>query len=284
MAVTPSVDVDAMRAWIGREETVSDVVSEDLARKVAATFGTSVSGVRESGILPPLAHFCLGQTAVTTGLLGSDGHPQKGGFLPDVPLPRRMWAGGQVTFHADLRVGDGVTRTSKIADLQYKHGRSGALVFVTVEHSIRAGAGTVVEETQDIVFREAAAPNTPAPTAAAAPEGRHREQIDVSSILLFRYSALTFNSHRIHYDRRYAMAEEGYPGLVVHGPLQATLLAIFAETLGNARLKSFSFRSQSALYDLDPLVMHASEDETGLSLWTAHPGGPIAMSAKAVFA
>ncbi|MBB6181921.1 MaoC family dehydratase N-terminal domain-containing protein [Pseudorhizobium flavum] len=278
------LDVDRLRGWIGREETVTDTVDADLVRKFNAALDLPVGQPATGDVAPLLIHFCLGQPAVPTGQLGGDGHPQKGGFLPLVPLPRRMWAGGSLRFSDDLKVGDTVRRVSRIAEVSVKDGRSGTLCFVTVDHRFDIDGRVVIEERQDIVYREAAtggpAAKPAAPAEPVAP-GTHRRVVTPGAPLLFRYSALTFNGHRIHYDRAYARDVELYPGLVVHGPLQATLLLHFAAELKGGAPASFSFRGQSPLFDDDRINLHAVERDGTLSLWTMRDGGPVAMSAEA---
>jgi 3-methylfumaryl-CoA hydratase len=274
-----TVDIAHLRTWIGREERISDEVSADLARKLHATLGVAGAPPGPGEAAPRLVHFCLGQPAAPAAALGPDGHPARGGFLPPVPLPRRMWAGGRVAFHGDLKVGDVATRTSRIADVTLKDGSTGPLCFVTVEHRVYVGGRPVLEEWQDIVYRGAAA--APARAAVPAPRGEHHAALDTSPTTLFRYSALTFNGHRIHYDRRYAIEREGYAGLVVHGPLQATQLLHFAARLKGRQPDTFSFRSQSPLFDDDRCALHAEDGDGGMKLWTARDGGPVAMMAKA---
>lgn len=217
--------------------------------------------------------------------LGEDGHPHKGGFLPPVPLPRRMWAGSQLTFHHALHVGDQIRRVSRIADVTVKQGRSGTLCFVTVAHRLEVQGRLMIEETQDIVYRNAAGAPIVKPLAVEVPiTGNHYRVILPDAVLLFRYSALTFNGHRIHYDRDYARNIEHYPGLVVHGPLQATLLLQFACELKGKMPTRFNFRSQTVLYDDDRMNCHASESDDKMSLWTSRDGGPVAMYAEAEWA
>jgi 3-methylfumaryl-CoA hydratase len=282
--ITLSVEeIETLRSWIGREETLHDIATLDLARKLHATLSLSGPVATKGEALPLLAHFCLAQPAVATDALGRDGHPPKGGFLPPVPLPRRMWAGGRLAFERPLRVGDDVTKTSRIANVQYKEGRSGALCFVTVEHRLEASRALLLKEEQDIVYRAAATAPSPAPKGKRAPAGEHQRSIEATSTLLFRYSALTFNGHRIHYDRRYAVEEEFYPGLVFHGPLQATLLANFVAEIAGRAPRTFEFRSLSPLYDMEPVLLNATARDNTIELWTAHPEGPVAMSGKAIF-
>ncbi len=276
-----AADFDAARAWIGRETRQDDVLTADLAGKFHATLGLDGAAPQAGEAAPPLIHFCLAQPAFPMEELGRDGHPRLGAFLPPVPLPRRMWAGGELRFLKPLRVGDGVTRVSRIADVVPKSGRTGPLCFVTVEHEILAEGAPCVRETQTLVYRsdEAGAP----PAAEPAPTGEVTRGLDTPPVLLFRYSALTFNGHRIHYDRRYAQDVEHYPGLVVHGPLQATLLCLLAGELKGRMPSAFRFRSLSTVFDDDGLVLHAKATGDGFSLWTARPGGPVAMAAEAEF-
>ena len=273
-----------LRRWVGREEWASDRLEAALVQRFGATLGIDVADTFRGGPAPRLIHLCLCQPAAGQTFLGEDGHPVNGAFLPPVPLSRRMWAGSEVTFTGDLRIGDTVERRSRIASIDIKEGRSGTLCFISVEHHYSNGAGPVARELQSIVYR--AVGGSGQSRCEGAPEGEPNETLIATEALLFRYSALTFNAHRIHYDRRYATEVERYPGLVVHGPLQATLLLHLA-----ARMRSdvppnrFSFRSVSPLYDLEPVHLHADDARDGcLKLWTKHPDGPAAMLAEAHWA
>lgn len=280
-AAESSLDMEALRNWIGRSETRSEMLTAGLVERFNATFGrTGLLG--DGADAPLLIHLCLTQPAVPAGELGPDGHPARGGFLPPVPLPRRMWAGGAMSFHRPLRIGSTVTRHSTIRDTVLKQGRTGPLCFVTVDHEISDEDGTVLTERQDIVYRDADS-STPQTQPVSAEEGGHRKRIAIDPVLLFRYSALTFNGHRIHYDQPYVTAEEGYPGLIVHGPLQATLLAHYAADLRGAPPADFRFRSFSPLFDTADLTLNAQETTDGMKLWTARPGGPVAMEAMAAW-
>ncbi len=295
----PVIDIESLRAWIGREDVAEDVVTPELVRRYTATVGLPVVAPRVGEPAPVMIHHCLAPPAAAMGDLGADGHPARGLFLPPVPLPRRMWAGGELRIHGAFRVGDTVRRVSRIGDVVLKEGRSGRLCFVTLEHRYEAGGVVKLEERQDVVYRDhdagRASASSPgrqeksggegvATSPPAAPAGEQRRSVDAYATMLFRYSALTFNGHRIHYDRKYTVGTEGYPGLVVHGPLQATLLVLLAAELKGKTPAAFSFRSLSPLFDLAPTELHASADGAGLALWTCRPGGPVAMQATASWA
>jgi 3-methylfumaryl-CoA hydratase len=273
--MTGDLDIAALRAWIGRTETSVDTLTPRLAREYAAMLD------RDPGeeFAPLAIHWCLAPPAAPAAALGPDGHPARGLFLPPVPLPRRMWAGGELRLHGRLRVGDLVTRTSRIADVTVKQGRAGILCFVTVEHELTGPRGLAISETQDIVYRDLETAAVPVPGAAPARravprEAGWRRDKGADAVLLFRYSALTFNGHRIHYDRAYAVGVEAYPGLVVHGPLQATWLLEYAAEIFGRTPKKFKFRGVSPLFDFDRFSLCARQVETGLELWTEVDGAP----------
>ena len=253
--------------WVGRSQTVTDVLEP--ARSNALDVALGGEGNLRAGDVMPLLHHWLYFWDVKPPVgLGADGHPAKGGFLPPVPLPRRMWAGGRLTFHRPLLLGDRVSKTSTITAVTEKTGRSGTLVFVTVRHELDAGAGVAITEEQDLVYRDPAAGMLPAPVAGPAPAAAWAETIDPDTVLLFRYSALTMNGHRIHYDRPYAMDEECYPALVVHGPLQATLLASLAARNLAAPITGFDFRGQQPAFDGAPLHVCGEASADGAEVWT----------------
>jgi len=267
--VSGDLDIAGLRAWIGRTETGTDVVTPRLVRDYAAMLDREPGGE----VAPLALHWCLAPPAIRASGLGPDGHPARGSFLPPVPLPRRMWAGGEVWLHGRLAVGDTVTRVSRIADVAMKDGRTGVLCFVTVEHEIAGPRGVAVRERQDIVYRDAAMKTPPARRAVLRPASWRRE-MRVDPVLLFRYSALTFNGHRIHYDRDYAAGVESYPGLVVQGPLQATWLLDYAAEILCRPPERFRFRGVSPLFDFEPFALCARQVETGLELWTEVDGAP----------
>lgn len=216
--------------------------------------------------------------------VGPDGHPKRGGFLPPIEHPRRMWAGSRCSFMAPLQAGRLARKTSTIKSVTEKSGRAGPMVFVTVEHEIESGGALSMREEQDIVYMDIPETFRP-PPAQPLPECGHSEHVDIDPVLLFRFSALTFNGHRIHYDRRYAMDVEKYPGLVVHGPLQAILLYEFGTRIASGRTPSgFQFRGVHPLFDFDTVSLNACENEDGdLDLFTANGDGTVCMKALLAF-
>jgi 3-methylfumaryl-CoA hydratase len=260
---------------VGQTETRTDVVAPHLLHGLAATLG-----LETPDLLPPLWHWMLFQDWVPPARLGPDGHPKRGGFLPPVhDLPRRMWAGGRVRFLAPLHASDTVRRTSTILSVNEKQGGSGRLVFVAVGHVVEGPGGVAIEERQDIVYRGAEGTATkPAAPAPPAPPGALRGTVHPDSVLLFRYSALTGNGHRIHYDLDYVRDVEGYPGLVVHGPLQATWLA---GLLAGQPLATFSYRGLRPAFHGADLATEAWPDGETWRLRTLDAGGCACMSAEA---
>jgi 3-methylfumaryl-CoA hydratase len=276
------LDVESLRSWIGREEAREELVTPSLAERFNATFNLT-DDTANGATAPLLIHLCLAPPAAPTSGLGPDGHPARGGFLPPVPLPRRMWAGGAFTFHNDIHIGETVTRRSRIQDVVVKQGRTGTLCFVTVNHEFHSDGRHVITERHDIVYRGADAARAATKTASPAAHGTHRRVIYPSTALLFRYSALTFNGHRIHYDAPYVRNVEGYPGLIVHGPMQATMLVQFAADLRGKRPTQFDFRSLSPIFDDGDFTLNAVEEHGGLKLWTSYIDGPVAMEARATW-
>lgn len=245
---------DAREAWIGRSIVAEDVVSARLVDAFQATLAPILAP--SLGDAPLGIHWCLAPPAVEASAVGEDGHPAKGSFLPPVALPRRMWAESAIEFFGPLGIGDQVRKTSTIEGISDRTGRTGVLTFVTVLHDLEVAGRPVMRERQVIVYREAAAtspsPSLPDP-GSARPE--MTLQVETDPVLLFRYSALTFNGHRIHYDRPYAMEVEGYSGLVVHGPLQATILLNLAAKAAGRVPRKFSFRGLSPA--ICPQVLNA---------------------------
>jgi hydroxyacyl-ACP dehydratase HTD2-like protein with hotdog domain len=266
-------------AYVGRTEQREDRLDDRLIRGMAATLG-----LPQPEVLPPLWHWMLFQDWVMPEGIGPDGHPKRGGFLPPVhDLPRRMWAGGRVGFTGvALRAGDQVRRTSTILSVAEKSGGSGRLVFVTVKHVIEGPRGIAIEEEQDIVYRGAEGAAVKAAEPAPAWPDAATRQVIPDPVMLFRYSALTGNGHRIHYDHPYVTGVEGYPGLVVHGPLQATLMAALAqETAPGLRLARFAFRGKRPCFDGRPLDVLARRDGMKVALETRDDTGATCMQAEA---
>jgi 3-methylfumaryl-CoA hydratase len=279
--MSPALDLAALRQWIGRSESVQDTITPRLEASFRATLDR-MPGQPAAGDMATLGiHWCLAPPIAPMDALGDDGHPRRGGFLPPVPLPRRMWAGGELAFLDPLLVGDMVTHTSRIEDVAFKEGRTGTLCFVTVRHAWSTARGPALDERQDIVYRSLDG-NRPVAAVAplAQPEALWQRCWTCDPILLFRYSALTFNGHRIHYDRPYVTEIEGYPDLVVHGPLQATaLMALAAEAQGETPHR-FSFRSIAPLFAMGPFTAKASREAGGLRLWVCDRTGRTTMTAQ----
>lgn len=275
------VDIDQLRQWIGRCESASDVITPRLEASLRAVFDQDIGDPRAGDPATPTVHWCLAPAIIPMSGLGPDGHPERGGFMPPVPLRRRMWAGGDVTFIEPLRVGDVVTRESEILDVSLKSGRSGPLCFVTVRHRLSTMRGLAIEERQDVVYRDEPQAGKRSPPIERQPEPEWRQEVACGPTLLFRYSALTFNGHRIHYDRAYATSQEGYPDLVVHGPLQAALLLKLAVRARGSLPRSFSFRGVSPLFATGSFSVNAMAAAEGLHLWSADAGGSKTMDATA---
>ncbi|HZZ02319.1 FAS1-like dehydratase domain-containing protein [Paraburkholderia sp.] len=270
--------------WISKQDVTRDVATAFPLSALAATLDRTEAG----DCVPPLWHWLYFLSAAPQADVDSDGHPKRGGFLPPVPLPRRMWAGGRLTFHAPLRVGEQMTRTSTILRVEDKIGRSGRLVFVTVRHAVEAGGQLKIEEEQDIVYRDAPHADAVAPPPERAPlDEVWRRVVDTGPVMLFRYSALTFNGHRIHYDRPYATGVEGYPDLVVHGPLVATLLIdLVARELPEATIRRFTFKAVRPAFATRPLTLcgRPSNDGNTVELWAMDHEGYLTMRASAELA
>jgi 3-methylfumaryl-CoA hydratase len=278
------LNIAHLEEWVGKTETRADLVSPTPMAALSATLDRADPQPRPGDPLPPAWHWLFFLPLYRQSELGKDGHPERGGFLPPVPLPRRMWAGSRMEFHGPLRVGETVTRTSRIASVKQKEGRTGPLVFVLVRHEITNPAGLAITEEHDIVYRDRAGTGENAPEPPSAPlEAAWERKISPDDVLLFRYSALTFNGHRIHYDRRYATEVEGYPGLVVHGPLIATLLLdALRRNVPHAEVARFEFRAVSPLFDTAPFgVCGAPQGDNGIRLWAKNASGGLAMDATA---
>jgi 3-methylfumaryl-CoA hydratase len=283
--MTEKLDLDHLRQWIGRTQEASDIVTAQLVKGLRATLFQEIGEPKDGDAAPFTTHWCLAQPVFPMSELGPDGHPSRGGFLPPVPLPRRMWAGGEIEFLEPLRVGDEAKRTSRIADVTLKTGSTGALCFVAVEHQITTARGIAIRERQDIVYREmSTAQPASAKPASPPPAAKHRETHVSDAVLLFRYSALTFNGHRIHYDRDYVTRVEGYPGLIFHGPLQAALIVELAAKLrGGKPPKKFSYRGVQPLFEGSEFSVNANDNGEAMELWTANAEKQPTMKATATW-
>jgi 3-methylfumaryl-CoA hydratase len=274
-----------LKEWVGRTETVEDLITPLPYAGLSATLDRDAARPAPGAALPALWHWLYFLPLARRSEIGPDGHPKRGGFLPPVALPRRMWAGSQLEFHRPLRVGDTATRTSTIQSVDEKSGRTGTLIFVKVRHVVRAGGADCITEYHDIVYREAPKPGDVAPAPKAAPENSPWEKKWVpDEVLLFRYSALTLNGHRIHYDRRYVTEVEGYPGLIVHGPLIATLLLdLLRWQRPDVRVAKFEFRAVRPIFDIHHFfVCGAPQPDHTVHLWARDHEGWLTMDATAV--
>ncbi len=273
-----------LTAWVGRSETLRDTIGPTPVIALNATLDHEPMTTVPGTPLPPLWHWLYFLPMHRHSEIGPDGHAKRGGFLPPVPLPRRMWAGSRFEFRSPVRIGDAVERTSTIADVTRKDGRSGALVFVKVRHEVRCNgaADPAIVEFHDIVYRDAKKPGDIDPPPVAAERGEWRRTIVPDDVLLFRYSALTFNGHRIHYDRKYVTGVEGYPGLIVHGPLIATLLMdLVRRHAPDAQVTSFRFKAVRPTFDLHPFEVHGRRDGHTVRLWAQDHEGWLTMDAEA---
>jgi 3-methylfumaryl-CoA hydratase len=281
-----TLDLAALRAWIGRRESLEDVCDPRRVADLAAALDwerAPTPGER----LPPGWHWIFFNPMARASVLGADGHPRRGGFLPPVALPRRMWAGGRLSFRDAIAIGAPLRRYSEILSVDAKDGRSGTMVFVVVRHRIFANDSLALEEEHDIVYRAPPVAGAPSAGAEPAPDGAAwRRRIAPDPVLLFRYSALTGNGHRIHYDQPYATNVESYPGLVFHGPLTATLLMDLAERGADRPLARFVFRNRAPLFDVAPFTIAGAPRNEGKAarLWAATPEGGLATDAEAEFA
>ncbi len=278
------LQLSKLREWVGRGVSRSDRVSAAPVAAMSATLDRDDARPVTGSEVPPLWQWMYFTPLDRHSELSVDGLAEGGGFLPPVPLPRRMFAGSRITFNHPLQVGDDIERTSQVTNINSKRGRSGTLVFVSVLHEITDARGIAIREEQDVVYRESARPDAraPEPRAARIDESFSR-RIDPDPVLLFRYSVLTFNGHRIHYDRPYVTEVEGYPGLIVHGPLIATLLVdVLRRNMPTAKVRKFSFRAMAPLFDNHHFeVCGCEDDDKRVALWARDHQGGLAMDAVA---
>ncbi|MDA1324890.1 MAG: MaoC family dehydratase N-terminal domain-containing protein [Proteobacteria bacterium] len=273
--------------WIGRTMSTEALVTAYQADALTATLDRDDPPFREGDAIPPGWHLFYMREVVKLRDTAPDGHPKRGDFLPPIDLPRRMWAGTQASYHRPIRVGEHIRQVSTIEAVTPKTGKTGQLVFLKLKHEIFGEDGLATSEIQDVVYREEAKPGAAAPEPPPAPgKAVWKRAIHPTPVLLFRYSALTMNSHRIHYDRTYATEVEKYPGLLVHGPLTFTLLMdLFRRERPATALKSFAVRAVSPLYDIHDFSVEGALNDDGVSatLWALNHQGRLAMSAEAIF-
>ncbi|KAF0118621.1 MAG: hypothetical protein FD149_576 [Rhodospirillaceae bacterium] len=270
--------------WIGSKESREDDITASPVQAVLNVLDDATTILKNGDSLPPLWHWFFFLPRVPMRQIGPDGHPQRGGFLPPVALPRRMFAGARMKFHDSLVIGRPATREGEVIAVQEKKGGTGTLVFVTVRYRIFQDGRLCVEEEQDIVYRE---PGGPAPAPTLAPDAPRNtgtawvKTITPTPVLLFRFSAITFNSHRIHYDRPYAMGEENYPALMVHGPLTATLLMDLVRNNTKRPVTEYTFRGRAPLFDLYPFHLMGRLSGNTVELEAQGPDGASCMTATA---
>lgn len=280
-------------AWIGKKETYQDICNDKPIAMMQAVLDQYGQPMNE---LPLLFHWLYFLPVTNQSDLAEDGHPKKGNFLPPIPFPKRMWAGGRLKFHTPIRVDQQLRRESEIMKIEFKQGRSGDLYFVTVQHSIYADDKLAIVEEHDIVYREAN--SNLKNTASTQTENKnvsekstlsprsfsYKKSFPITTTTLFRYSALTFNGHKIHYDRKYCTEVEGYPGLVVHGPLLATLLLhVLTQEYPNKQVDSFEFRAVKPVFDFNEFYVCGDIQSDNGELWIEHIDGQTAMQASVNF-
>ena len=282
------MSLEKLKDWIGRTQSMEDLAAPFPVRALSATFDeTGDADPKNGDPLPPLWHWLYFLEVAPQSKIGSDGHAERGDFLPPVPLPRRMWAGSRFSFEGEpIRVGDTIHRLSEIKSVEPKSGSTGSMVFVTVRHTISGPGGVSFIEEHDIVYREAAKPGeAPKPPRPAPADATWTRTVLADSVLLFRFSALTFNGHRIHYDQPYVTGVEGYPGLIVHGPLMGMLQIELARRSNAGKVvRSFEFRALSPVFGGAALGVHGRlESDGSITTWIADPNGGLAQQGKATF-
>lgn len=285
MATPLTLNADTLSGWTGRSESVEDRLDPLTARKMQVTLDQAPT-LAAGNALPPFWHYLYFNPLVQASDLGPDGHEKRGRFLPPVALPRRMWAGGRIEIARPLHLGTPAIKVSTIRSVRMTEGKTGQLCFVTVEHALRGAGDTCLTETQNIVYRQAPAPGAPRPAGPPAPAGAMwSEVVTLDQVALFRYSALIFYGHRVHYDADYTRAVEGYPGLLVHGPLIASLLAAFGmrHAPSGARLTAIEIRAQSPLFANRPFHLEGCAKGDTLALWARSSEGEAAMTLRLHF-
>jgi len=281
-----TIDIAHLRTWIGKQESHNDIATTFPVAALAATLDRKDPPPQTGDAIPLSGHWLYFLETAPNSELGHDGHPKRGGFLPPVSLPRRMWAGGRIDFHAPVRVGDAIRRNSEILSVEAKSGNSGNLVFVTVRHTMSANGTIAIVEEHDIVYRDAAKKGEAPPVGKPAPQtAMWRREVETNQGVLFRYSALIFNAHRIHYDIDYCRDVEGYPGLIVHGPLQTTLLLDLCRRHDPRPVRTLDYRATHPVFHQEKFSVNGqlSADGKSVALWTANAAGCYAMRGTATF-
>lgn len=281
------MSLEKLKDWIGREQSTEDLAAPFPVRALAATFDEADPDPASGDPLPPLWHWLYFLDAARQSKIGPDGHAERGDFLPPVPLPRRMWAGSRFSFDGEpLCIGETISRHSQIKSVEPKEGSTGSMLFVTVQHTVSGPRGVSFVEEHDIVYREAAKPGEKAKEPKPAPtDATWKKTIEADPVLLFRFSALTFNGHRIHYDQPYVTGEEGYPGLIVHGPLMGMLQIELARRSNPNRIpRSFEFRALSPVFAGSTFSVQGRQEADGsVATWIANAGGGLAQQGRVTF-
>lgn len=281
-----TIDIAHLRTWIGKQESLNDIATAFPVAALAATLDRKDPPPQTGDAIPLSGHWLYFLETAPNSELSHDGHPKRGGFLPPVSLPRRMWAGGRIDFRAPVRVGDAIRRDSEILSVEAKSGNSGNLVFVTVRHTVSANGTIAIVEEHDIVYRDAAKKGEAPPVGKPAPQtAMWRREVETNQGVLFRYSALIFNAHRIHYDIDYCRDVEGYPGLIVHGPLQTTLLLDLCRRHDPRPVRTLDYRATHPVFHQEKFSVNGqpSADGKSVALWTANAAGCYAMRGTATF-
>ena len=281
-----NINVNELKSWIGNDEIAFDEVSQSLEARFRATLDEDPGNPQKGEIASSGLHWALAPAVVKSSLLGKDSHPKKGEFLPPVPLPRRMWAGCRTHFLKPLKIGDLVKKRSSVVDINLKDGKSGLLCFVTANYEFFVDDQLMIKEDHDLVYRDYNNEDKTIFVKNDLPfvKSDYEEKIFAHPTMLFRYSAITFNGHRIHYDYPYSTEEEGYKDLVFHGPLQATLMLRAAEKYKKAKVKSFSHRGVAPVYANDDLIINIeNKPNDSLNCFTSTKDAGMTMKAEAIF-
>ncbi len=283
--MSTKVDIDHLRKWIGKIDNVTDYVTPIVEQRYRATLNMDIGNPKDGEPVTSGLHWMLGWNLVKNDELGVDSHPALGEFLPPVPLPRRMWAGSEIKVLKPIRVGDKVVKQSTVADIQVKEGRTGLLCFVTAEYNFLVNDEVTINEKHNIVYRDISKSGGGSGYSKEIPEKADlSEKIFMHPTILFRYSAIGFVGHRIHYDHPYTVNEENYPGLIVHGPLQATYLLRAAEKLMGKQVKSFTHKVMAPVFANSEYMVGVDKmDDGSVSCWGATKEFGVTMRAEAKF-